>query len=68
MRSQPASIVWTVTSAELHFIIVEVAWKVLIYDLDVLFIFYINPLLRNVVKCCKSVSDHFTTLRSKGLT
>ena len=55
MRSQPASIAWTVTSTELHFVIVEVAWKVLIYDFDVLYIFDVNPLLRNVVKCCKSV-------------
>ena len=41
MRSQPASIVWIVTST-VHFIIFEVTQNILIYELDMLYIFDIN--------------------------
>ena len=41
MGSQPNSMAWTVTS-RLDFIIVEVTWNILFYELEVLYIFDIN--------------------------
>ena len=42
MQIQPASITWTVTSTAAFFIIDEVTRNILIYELDVLYVFDIN--------------------------